>query len=754
MPLLHRAPFVAVLRGVRPPHARHASTALTIGIRREDPARIWERRCPLTPLAIHDLVRNDGLTVLVQPCERRVYSMRELQEAGATPHDTLAPAHIVLGIKETPPADVLADPLPLRAPDGTTALVPRTHLMFSHTHKGQEYNTPLLSKFLNPSLARTPDPTRPTLIDYELLTDDGGKRTVGFGWFAGVAGALESLAALAHALLERGVASPFLSTPRPHTHPSLDSLKEALRRLVGDRIASEGTPPSLGPVVICVTGTGKVAQGALDLLAELPIQHVTVDELPQLVDSPDTDLRKIYVLHALPSDYFVRTDGGAYARDDYYAHPDAYASVFPTRIAPYTTLMLNGGGWAQGFPRIMRNADLVPAMARGRFVCVGDISCDVEGSLEFLPRHSTLSAPHFSVRPAGHPPALPALTMMAVDILPTALPAAASAHFSAVLVPHLRAVAAAYGGAPHGDAIERATVARAGVLREEHRWLEDRVRAWRGAAAGEVRPEKRKNVLVLGSGMVAAPAVDEIARHADVRVVVASNVLADAERLAGGHANAAAVRVDMADAPAVAALVAEADVVVSLLPVPLHPQVAELCLAHRKHLVTASYISPAMRALHSRAVAADVLLLNEIGLDPGIDHCSAIAMLETLRARGRRVVSFVSFCGGLPAPEHADVPLRYKFSWSPRGVLGAALNDARFKLGGAVREIPGRELLAQGFADLPVSDVLKLEGIANRDSLPYAETYGLGKVEDLRTLVRGTIRCTPASPHSCTPSRP
>lgn len=110
--------------------------------------------------------------------------------------------------------------------------------------------------------------------------------------------------------------------------------------------------------------------------------------------------------------------------------------------------------------------------------------------------------------------------MMAVDILPTALPAAASAHFSAVLVPHLRAVAAAYGGAPYGDAIERATVARAGVLREEHRWLEDRVRAWRGAAAGEVRPEKRKNVLVLGSGMVAAPAVDEIARHADVRVVV------------------------------------------------------------------------------------------------------------------------------------------------------------------------------------------------------------------------------------------
>ena len=106
-------------------------------------------------------------------------------QAGATPHDTLAPAHIIVGIKETPLAEVLTDPVPLTAPDGATTPVARTHLMFSHTHKGQEYNMPLLSKFLNPGLAPTPDPLRPTLIDYELLTDDAGKRTVGFGWYAG-----------------------------------------------------------------------------------------------------------------------------------------------------------------------------------------------------------------------------------------------------------------------------------------------------------------------------------------------------------------------------------------------------------------------------------------------------------------------------------------------------------------------------------------------------------------------------------------
>lgn len=164
----------------------------------------------------------------------------------------------------------------------------------------------------------------------------------------------------------------------------------------------------------------------------------------------------------------------------------------------------------------------------------------------------------------------------------------------------------------------------------------------------------------------------------------ASNSLPEAQKLVAEYPNASAVLLDVHNQADVAQLVAQSDLVISLLPVPFHPSVADLCLKHRKHLVTASYISPAMRALHERAVAADVLLLNEIGLDPGIDHCSAIALLEEIRAQGKRVASFTSFCGGLPAPECADVPLKYKFSWSPRGVLGAALNGARFKLWGEV----------------------------------------------------------------------
>jgi len=201
------------------------------------------------------------------------------------------------------------------------------------------------------------------------------------------------------------------------------------------------------------------------------------------------------------------------------------------------------------------------------------------------------------------------------------------------------------------------------------------------------------------------------------------------------------VLVDVSDFDKVSSLIDRADVVISLLPAPFHPPIAELCIKQGKHMITASYISPAMEDLHSSALEADVLLLNEIGLDPGIDHCSAISLLEKLRADKKKIVSFTSFCGGLPAPESAEnVPLGYKFSWSPRGVLSAALNGAMFKLGGQNWNIHGEKILESKFPHVPVSNVLKFEGIANRNSIPYADTYNLGKVEDLSTILRGTLR--------------
>ncbi|KAI0075026.1 hypothetical protein K474DRAFT_1647191 [Panus rudis PR-1116 ss-1] len=786
MTVLRRSPLsLRRARGSRLIH-HSASNAgkLTLGIRREDPTRIWERRCPLTPDAVQELIEEEDVQVLVQDCARRVFPTEQFTKAGANVHPTLSPAHITLGIKETPLNEVLVDPLP--APNTQSfgrVLVPRTHLMFSHTTKGQLYNMELLSKFLSSDS----NPLPPRLIDYELLTGEDGKRTVGFGWFAGVSGALESLSALAHSLLELGIASPFLYTPRPHTHPSLPSIHRALRDLVGSRIASEGTPKSLGPIVIGVTGSGKVSDGVLDLLQHLPIVKVRVEDLPALVTNPDADLHKIYVVHALPQDYFVRKDGQAYDRTHYYAHPDMYASEFHTKVAPYLTLFINGAGWAQSFPRLMTNEHLTTALERaqqvgpGRFTCIGDISCDLEGGLEFLTKATTLSSPFAKVRPPTLPAHLPSITMMSVDILPTALPLESSQHFSNVLLPYLKTLIRLYrsehSGAHVNDkdksrssslkdsveeerraaALERATVASGGRLKQKHEWLQGPLEIWRKSltkspvasgdapsSVGKNSPlmlEKKKRVLVLGSGMVAGPCIDEICSWPDTELVVASNLLHEAERLTSAYPSATPIGIDVNNLERVSSLIQEADVVISLLPVPFHPRIAELCIKHRKHMVTASYISPAMRSLHERARSSSVLLLNEIGLDPGIDHCSAISLLTSLRKQNKKIKSFTSFCGGLPAPECAEgVPLRYKFSWSPRGVLSAALNGARFKLWNQVQEIEGKNLLKEYFPNLPISDVLKLEGIANRDSLPYGDTYALEPLRDVRTLFRGTLR--------------
>ncbi|EPQ53172.1 hypothetical protein GLOTRDRAFT_140080 [Gloeophyllum trabeum ATCC 11539] len=732
---------------------------VTIGIRREDSERIWERRCPLTPDAVHELVK-DGVNVLVQDCSRRVYRSDEFVKAGAQIHPNLSPAHIILGIKETPLAELLTTPV-----DG----IPRTHLMFSHTIKGQLYNMPLLDRFLE---ARPGSGERkellPRLIDWELLTDEKGKRTVGFGWFAGVAGVLESLSMLAQFHLELGIASPFLYTPRPHMHPDLPSIRASLSR-VGEMIKEGGTPREVGPIIIGVTGTGKVAQGMLDILSDLPIEKVNVEDLPRLVGSPEANLHKIYLVHALPHEYFSGVDGRPYNREDYYANPHLYKSNFHVKVQPYLTLLLHGAGWAQGFPRVMTNEGLATSLEiarglwggeKGRGRCVGDVSCDVEGGLEFLPRHSTLSAPFFCTRPGSLPAHLPEVRMMAVDILPSSLPLDASRHFSQGIMSYLRTLIRGYRGEGGVDAeleraLDRATVTRGGELQGSNTWLKEPLGVWKdslsatpsssnmGSTAGtpQLKPSPKKRVLLLGSGMVAGPVVEHIGKRGEVELVVASNILAEAQNLAKRFGNAKPVSLDVADLGKLGSLIEETDVVISLLPVTFHPTIAEQCIKHKKHMVTASYISPAMKQLHDSALSSDTLILNEIGLDPGIDHCSAFSLLGAIRSQGKQVRSFVSFCGGLPAPECAeDGPLGYKFSWSPLGVLRAAKASARFKLNNRHYEIDEPNLLRHHFDRVPISNVLQLEGIANRDSIPYADTYGLGKTEDLRSILRGTLR--------------
>ncbi len=178
-----------------------------------------------------------------------------------------------------------------------------------------------------------------------------------------------------------------------------------------------------------------------------------------------------------------------------------------------------------------------------------------------------------------------------------------------------------------------------------------------------------KKILVLGAGMVAGAHVQYLLQQPDFHVTVATRTVGKAQEIVGDHPRGRARALDISDDEALGEAIAEHDLSVSLLPFVYHPVVARHCVEHAKPMVTTSYVKEEMAALDGPARAAGVVLLNEMGVDPGIDHMTAMRVITEAKHRGGRIVSFTSWCGGLPAPEANDNPFGYKFSWSPRGVL-------------------------------------------------------------------------------------
>jgi saccharopine dehydrogenase (NADP+, L-glutamate forming) len=246
-----------------------------------------------------------------------------------------------------------------------------------------------------------------------------------------------------------------------------------------------------------------------------------------------------------------------------------------------------------------------------------------------------------------------------------------------------------------------------------------------------------KTVLVLGAGLVTRPLVRYLLESGDTNVTVASRTVSKAEALIGSHSRGKALAFDIESKPsALRQLIAASDVVISLLPYTYHVQVAKVCIENKTNMVTTSYVSPAMRALDSQAKEAGVIVLNEIGVDPGIDHMSAMKIIHSVQETGGEIVSFRSWCGGLPAPEANTNPLGYKFSWSPRGVLLAGRNPAHYLEDGQEITITGENLF-EHYWPVEVPGLQNLEGYPNRDAVPYADVYG---IQSAKTVFRGTLR--------------
>jgi len=245
-----------------------------------------------------------------------------------------------------------------------------------------------------------------------------------------------------------------------------------------------------------------------------------------------------------------------------------------------------------------------------------------------------------------------------------------------------------------------------------------------------------RQVLVLGAGLVTRPHVRYLLDVPDFEVTVASRTVSKAESLIDGHPRGRAMALNVTDEAELEDLIRQADLAVSMLPYVYHPTVAKLCVKHGKQMVTTSYVKDEMRALDKPAKNAGVILMNEIGVDPGIDHMSAIKVIHQVEEGGGRIASFMSWTGGLPAPDANDNPLGYKFSWSPKGVLLAGRNPARFQRHGEIVEIPGVELF-DNYWPVTVNGLGELEGYPNRDSMPYAETYNIHPTD---WMFRGTLR--------------
>jgi len=415
----------------------------SIGVRRETKSP-WERRCPVTPALVRHLVASVDVDVFVQPSARRVFSDSEYTRAGATLTTSLDEANIVIGVKEIP-VDLLKSDT--------------TYLFFSHVIKGQPDNMPMLRRLMDLGC---------TLIDYEKIIDDEGRRLVFFGRFAGLAGMIDSLWALGQRLADEGFHTPLSGLERAHEYENLEAAKAAIRT-AGERIASDGLPDTLPPLVIGIAGYGNVAKGAREILAELPTREVEPAELPNLETKPSGSC---FYQTTFKEEHIVvpRKSTDCFELQDYYKNPERYRSDF-ARHLPSLTVLMNCNYWDENYPRLVTIEDL-ENLRRGshgsRLRVIGDLGCDVGGAIQCTLKCTEPGDPVYVydidtgeiVRGvSGNGPAV-----LAVDILPSELPLEASEEFAKALAPTLPGLARADFSLPFDELEIPAEISRAVIV--------------------------------------------------------------------------------------------------------------------------------------------------------------------------------------------------------------------------------------------------------------------------------------------------
>ncbi len=412
--------------------------ATALGIRLEDKNR-WERRVPLTPDQVRRLIERRRIEVYVQPSKQRIFPDAAYREAGAIVDEDLSRCGVILGVKEIP-ADLFQP--------GTL------YLFFSHTVKGQPYNMAMLRSMME---------RRCHLIDYERIVDGEGRRLVLFGRYAGLAGMIETLRAFGHRLDAEGVAAaanPFLEIKQPYQYGSLEAARRHLAD-VGRRIGTDGLAESVVPCVIGVLGYGNVARGAMEILLDcFPVIRLRPEELLKLESGATPSTRALYLVEFHEQDTVQSMAADTpFILSDYWEYPERYRADFE-RYLPHLSMLINGIYWDRRYP-VMVSVNAVERLFSGdrpRLKVIGDITCDIGGSIEVTGKPTSPDEPCFvyDVRSgkmidgvaAGHGP-----VVMAVDNLPCEFPREASDDFGQALLPFLPTLCSLDFSAP--DVMER-----------------------------------------------------------------------------------------------------------------------------------------------------------------------------------------------------------------------------------------------------------------------------------------------------------
>ncbi|MDH5684884.1 MAG: bifunctional lysine ketoglutarate reductase /saccharopine dehydrogenase family protein [candidate division WOR-3 bacterium] len=393
-----------------------------IGIRKEDKNR-WERRTPLIPQHIRELKQKEQFNFTVQSSKIRTYPDQEYASAGANIAEDLKDCDLVFGIKEMPKD--LFQPK-------------KTYIFFAHVIKGQSQNMPMLKTMLKLGC---------NLIDYEKVADENGKRLIFFGYHAGLAGMIDTLWALGNRLESEGIINPFQAIRQTIDYEDLNQAKQAISE-VGKKIAEDGLDASLLPLVCGITGYGNVSQGAQEIFDLLPFEEIKPKELFELFAKKNFSKNQLYKIVFREEDMvepIAKTD--VFQLPDYYTHPEKFRSVFE-RYIPYLTSLVNCIYWDNRYPRLVTKHFLkLVFKSEPRLRVIGDISCDIEGSIEATVKATSPDNPVFVYDPltnrafngvVGKGPVI-----MAIDNLPCEIPKDASVYFSNILKPFVPAIAQA-----------------------------------------------------------------------------------------------------------------------------------------------------------------------------------------------------------------------------------------------------------------------------------------------------------------------